>query len=121
STYLGIFDLVTSDGGLVYGATYTDVNARLPVRYILIVLALGVAAATIANGVMNSRSYRLPLFAFGVWAFIGLVGGVFYPAAVQSFQVEPNEREREVEYIARNLEATRAAWQLDTIDVRQHP
>ncbi len=121
STYLSIFDLVTSEGGLIFGATYTDVNARLPIRYVLVVLALLVGVAAVANAVMNSPSYRLPLFAFGVWAFVGLVGGVIYPQAVQSFQVEPNEREREVPYILHNLDATREAWMLDAIDVRQHP
>ena len=115
STYLSIFELVLSNGGIVFGATYTDMNARLPVRYILIALALFAGLATIANAFLSRDGYRLPLFAFGLWAITGVVGGVVYPNFVQSFQVDPNEREREELFIARNIEATRFAYGLDEI------
>jgi uncharacterized membrane protein (UPF0182 family) len=115
SAYLSIFDLVLSGGGIVFGATYTDINARLPVRYILIALALFAGLATMANAFLSRDGYRLPLFAFGLWAITGLVGGVLYPTFVQSFQVDPNEREREELFIARNIEATRFAYGLDEI------
>lgn len=115
STYLSIFELVLSNGGIVFGATYTDINARLPVRYILIALALFAGLATIANAFLSKDGYRLPLFAFALWAITGLVGGVVYPNFVQSFQVDPNEREREETFIARNIESTRFAYGLDEI------
>ena len=115
STYLSIFDLVLSPGGIVFGATYTDLNARLPVRYILIALALFAGLATMANAFLSRDSYRLPLFAFGLWAITGLIGGIFYPNFVQSFQVEPNEREREEQFIGRNIDATRFAYGLGAI------
>lgn len=115
STYLSIFELVLSNGGIVFGATYTDINARLPVRYILIALALFAGLATIANAFLSRDGYRLPLFAFGLWAITGVVGGVVYPNFVQSFQVDPNEREREELFISRNIEATRFAYGLDEI------
>ncbi|MDA0351228.1 MAG: UPF0182 family protein [Chloroflexi bacterium] len=121
STYLSIFDLVLSPGGIVDGATYTDINARLPVRYILIAIALFAGLATIANAFLSQDSYRLPLFAFGLWAVTGLLGGVLYPNFVQSFQVEPNEREREEQYIARNIDATRFAYGLAEIVETQFP
>ncbi len=115
STYLSIFDLVLSNGGIVFGATYADINARLPVRYILIALALFAGLTTIANGFLSRDGYRLPMFAFGLWAITGIVGGVVIPNFVQSFQVDPNEREREEPFIARNIEATRFAYGLDEI------
>ncbi len=115
SSYLGIFDLALSDAGIVFGATYTDLHARLPVRYILIALALFAGLTTIANAFLSKEGYRLPLFAFGLWAITGIVGGVIYPNFVQSFQVDPNERQREEPYIARNIEATRFAYGLDAI------
>jgi uncharacterized membrane protein (UPF0182 family) len=121
STYLGIFDLVSSPGGIVFGATYTDVNARLPVRYILLALAIIAGLVTIANGVLSENGYRLPLFAFGLWAFIGILGGLIYPGFVQRVQVEPNEREREEQFIARNIGATRFAYGLDNIDEQPFP
>ena len=113
STALGIFDLVGSHGGIVHGATYTDVNARLPVRYILIALALFAAVATAANPFLSAEGFRAPLFAIGLWGFAGLVGGAVYPQIVQSVTVEPNERLREAPYIERNIAATRFAYGLD--------
>ncbi|MPZ98215.1 MAG: UPF0182 family protein [Dehalococcoidia bacterium] len=121
STYLSIFDLVSASGGIVYGATYTDVHARLPARYVIIALTLFAAAATIANAFLTREGFRLPLFAIGLWAFAGIIGGVIYPSAVQSLQVEPNEREREFDYIARNIAATRYAWGLNEITETPYP
>jgi uncharacterized protein len=115
STYLSIFELALSNDGIVFGATYTDMNARLPVRYILIALALFAGLATIANAFLSRDGFRLPLFAFVLWAITGLIGGVVYPNFVQSFQVDPNERERESQYIERNINATRFAYRLDEI------
>ena len=40
------------------------------------------------------------------------------PSVVQAIQVNPNVPDREGPYIAANIEATRAAYQLDQIDVR---
>ena len=115
SIWLGVFALVSAPGGIVYGGTYTDINARLPVRYILIALALFAGLATIANAFLSANSYRLPLFAIGLWAFAGILGGVIVPTFVQSVQVDPNERAKEQQYIARNISATRYAWGLDRI------
>lgn len=113
STYLSIFDLVSSPGGIVFGATYTDVNARLPVRYILLALAIIAGLVTIVNGFLSTSGYRLPLFAFGLWAIAGIAGGLIYPSFVQRVQVVPNEIEREERFIARNITATRAAYSLE--------
>lgn len=120
-TYLGVFGLVNSGGGIVYGATYTDVNARLPVRYILTALAAGAGLVTIANAFLSRDSFRLPIFALGLWVFAGFVGGVLYPNFMQSFQVDPNELQREYQYIGRNIDATRHAYGLDAIEESAYP
>lgn len=119
--YLGIFGLVTDGGGIVYGATYTDVHARLPVRYLLVALGLFAAAATAINPFMSDRGYRAPAFALGLWVFAGIVGGGLYPSAIQRFMVDPNERQREETFIGRNIDATRFAFGLDQIQESQYP
>ncbi len=113
-TYIGIFDLATSAGGLVAGATYTDINARLPVRYILIVLGAFAGLATIVNAFVSSN-YRLPIFALGLWVVAGVAGGAIYPAIVQRTVVDPNELARERQFIDRNIRFTRLAYGLDRI------
>ena len=121
STMLNVYDSVSSAGGIVHGATYTDVNARLPVRYLLVALALFAAVATIANPFLSAQGFRAPLFAIGLWGFAGLVGGVIYPSIIQSVTVEPNERLREAPYIERNIAATRFAYGLDQIVETRFP
>ncbi len=113
-TYLGIFDLATAPGGVVAGATYTDINARLPVRYALIALAGFAGLVTIVNAVVSS-GYRVPIFAVGLWAIAGIVAGAIYPALIQRTQVDPNELEKERQFIKRNIDFTRLAYGLDSI------
>ena len=120
-TYLSIFELVLSEGGIIFGATYTDINAVLPARYVVVALALFAGLVTIANGFLSNNGYKLPLFAFSIWVIAGIVGGAIYPNFVQSFQVAPNEREREVSYIQRNIEATRYAYGLEEITNNDFP
>jgi uncharacterized membrane protein (UPF0182 family) len=120
-TYLGTFGFVSTPGGLVHGGMYTDINARLPVRYVIAGLAALAGLATIANAFLTSRGFRLPALALGAWGLVSIAGGAIYPALVQSLQVAPNELRREEPYIERNIDATRRAWGLDRIDAVSHP
>ena len=119
-SYLGVFDLVTSPGGIVTGATFTDINARLPARYALIALGAFAGLVTIVNSLLSS-SWRAPAFAVSLWVIAGILGGFIYPSFVQSFQVDPNELEKEQLYIERNIEGTRHAWGLDEIVETEFP
>lgn len=120
-TYLGTFGFVTSPDGLVHGGMYTDINARLPVRYVLVALSGLAGVATVANAFLTTHGFRLPMLALGLWALASIVGGTIYPALVQSLQVAPSELRREEPYIQRNIDATRRAWGLERIDAVSHP
>ena len=113
-SYLAVFDLVTSPGGIVTGATFTDINARLPARYVLVALGAFAGLVTIVNSLL-SNSWRAPAFLVSLWVIAGIVGGFIYPSFVQSFQVDPNELEKEQLYIGRNIEGTRQAWGLSEV------
>src|SRR5690606_13880128 len=63
----------------------------------------------------------IPIGAAGLWAVISVIGGAIYPSSVQEFQVVPNELQKELPYIARNIEATRYAFGLDGIVERAFP
>jgi uncharacterized protein len=119
-TYLRVFDLLRAAGGIVYGATYADVQARVSVLTILAVLGVLVGLAIIANGWL-SAGFRLPVVLVSLCLLLGLVGGGIYPQVIQTFRVEPNELHRERPYIERNIEFTRAAWGLDQIVESQFP
>ena len=115
--WLARFELTTSNRGAVVGATYTDVNAQLPVTNLLILISLFAVVLLLVN--IRRRGWVLPALAVGLWAFVALVMGGIYPAVIQSLRVEPAESEKEAPYIARNIEATRMAFGLDTITVVQ--
>jgi uncharacterized membrane protein (UPF0182 family) len=57
------------------------------------------------------------VIAVGLWGFVSIVVGTIYPAAIQNFRVKPNELAQERPYIARNLTATRAAYNLTNVAV----
>ena len=117
----GTYGFVSSSSGLVHGGMYTDINARLPMRYVIAGLAALAGIATMANPFLTRQGFRLPALALGAWGLGSIAGGGIYPSLVQSLQVAPNELRREEPYIQRNVDATRRAWGLDRIDAVSHP
>jgi uncharacterized protein len=115
---LDIFDLVYSQRGVVTGASYTDVHAQRLAFQVLTVIAVVAALIFFAN-VVRFRGWVLPGAAIGIWLFASIVLGGIIPAAVQRFEVKPNESERERPYIKRNIDATRDAFALNRIDDRR--
>lgn len=114
--YLDRYELVFSSRGAVEGATYTDVNAQLPAFNLLIVISLLSAVLFMVN--IRQRGWALPVTAVGLWALVAVVAGSAYPTLVQRFRVEPAESTREAAFIQRNIDATRAAMDLQDVDVR---
>jgi len=113
------WDLLFSPGGVVFGATWTDVNVRLPVARVTLVLALALAVFLVVN-VWRRRQWW-PVIALGIWVAALVVLRGIVPAVVQQLVVNPNELDRERPYITRNLEATRAAFNLDIIEQQDFP
>ena len=108
--WLARYELTVSSRGVVDGALYTDVKAKLPALYLLLLISLFAAVLLIVN--LRRRGWVLPTLAVGLWAFTALVMGNMYPAFVQRFQVDPNTTDRESVYTADNISATRAAYSL---------
>ena len=106
--WLSRYELTVSSRGVVDGALYTDVNAKLPAFNLLILISLFAAILLIVN--LRRRGWVLPTLAVGLWAFTALVMGNLYPAFVQRFQVDPNTTARESVYTADNIAATRTAY-----------
>jgi len=114
--YLDRFELAFSTRGAVQGATYTDVNAQIPAFNLLIVISILAAILFLVS--VGRQGWALPITAVGLWALVAIVAGSAYPAIVQRFRVEPAESTREVEFIQRNIDATRIAVGLGDVDVR---
>src|SRR4051812_4431019 len=109
--WLDRYGLVYSDRGDVFtGASYTDVNALLVPKTILVFVAAVCAIAFFANIVV--RNFLLPAAALVLLLASSLVIGVAYPAIVQQFVVKPSANEKEAPYIERAIEMTRQAYNL---------
>jgi uncharacterized membrane protein (UPF0182 family) len=116
---LDLFDLVRSTRGAAYGASYTDLTAQRWAQYILALTALGAAGLCLLN--IAAPGFRFVIIGVAVWgASLVLVGAIF-PALVQNLDVKPNELDRELPYIAANIQHTRDAFGLADIEEREFP
>jgi len=106
------FALLDSSRGVIFGAGYTDVHARLPLLHLLTgVVALG-ALLLLVN--VFTRRWRLLLIAGGAWLALSVLGPL-YPAFVQRFSVQPNELALEWPYVEHNIHFTRYAYGLEDV------
>ena len=108
------WNLLYSSSGAVFGAGYTDVHLRLPLIRVMMVLAFALGGALVYNAARRRRP-SWPLAAFGIWlaSLIVLLGIV--PAIWQALIVNPNQLAKETPYIAYDIAATRAAYDLTAI------
>jgi len=117
NSYLGMFEILQSKlGPMMTGASYADVNARLPALRIKI----GVAAVAALLVLASSTREDFNLAILGAVLYIGAQVGVqAYPSFVHRFSVRPNQLEREAPYLKYNIEATRAAYGLNAVAERE--
>lgn len=135
SKYFDRYELLLSDSGVVYGPGWTDVNVRLPMIWLVIVVW---ALAGILVLIPPLRS-RLRYWLAGRVPFVGgnpgtflllLIGSLMLvwfvalgviPGLFQNFKVNPNEISLERPYILHNIEFTREAYNLTKIQQREYP
>jgi hypothetical protein len=113
--WLDRFDLVTDSGGLITGMKYTGYHAVLPGKSILMGIALICAVLFFLN--VWRRTWMLPSVGLALLVLSAVLIGMIWPTIVQQFQVNPSEADREAPYIEKNIEATRAAYDLQDIEV----
>ncbi|MBI2623456.1 MAG: UPF0182 family protein [Candidatus Liptonbacteria bacterium] len=113
--YLSRFALLTGPGGLVFGATYTDVAVRMPMLWISAAIAL-VAAVFAALWAWKGKLSPL-IAAITLYVVIEFAGAVV-PSLVQKVAVAPNELVKETPFIQHNIAATRRGFALDAIEER---
>jgi len=90
------------------GASYTDVNAVLPAKTVLAVIAV-ICAALFFAGALR-RNALLPAVGFGLLVLSAVIIGGVYPAIVQQFVVKPNELAKEGPFLQREIDSTRQAY-----------
>lgn len=115
SLWLDQYGALTDASGRYTGATFSGVHAVIPGKQILAGIAVLVAILFLVTAFTGK--WRLPVIGTALLIVSGIVLGAGYPWAVQTLQVKPDEKTLENDYLARNIEATRAAYGIDEVDV----
>jgi uncharacterized membrane protein (UPF0182 family) len=115
---LDMYDVLFSEsaGPKFFGPGFADINARIPALRLLMVIALIAAVVFILN--IFRRGWTLAGVSVAAWLVVAVAAGAVYPALLQRFSVLPNQLTKEMPYITNNLTLTRAAYQLEQIEVR---
>ena len=97
-----------SSGFLTTGAGFAEANALIPGRAILAAIAGLVALLFVVTAIIGR--WRISVIGTALLLISGIVVGGIYPWVIQRFQVEPNAKTLESEYIERSINATRDAY-----------
>ncbi len=108
---LEIYSLVYSPRGVIYGVSFTDVNAQIPAYNILTYITIALAVLLLLN--IFFRALKAIGIAVALWIGAWILLGGVYPALVQNFIVRPSEFTKEEPYIKYHIALTRQAYALD--------
>ncbi len=133
--YLDRFHLMYSKLGLVNGPGWTDVNIRMPMYIVAMIIMILLALVLLIKPVRQktqllfrkiqiSEYYKplaLIISAAGIAVITWIVLLGFVPGIFQWLIVQPNEITREKPYIKNNIDFTRKAFGLERIEQRNFP
>ena len=114
---LSAFNILFSSNGVVYGATYTDIHARLIMYKVLMIIALLVAIVILINLFIKKMNWIL--YSITAWFIAAILLGGIYPGLTQKFIVQPDEFNKEKPYLQRAIAMTRDAYELNTVDNKE--
>ncbi|WP_316667556.1 UPF0182 family protein [uncultured Propionibacterium sp.] len=116
---LSRYEFAISDNDALFtGIGYADDHARITARLIIAIIAWICALMFFAN--VRLRLWRVPGTAIILMIVSSLIIQVAYPAVIQQFTVRPSEVNQERSYIERQIEATRAAYDIDDVTVSDY-
>ncbi len=108
---LEIYSLVYSPRGIIYGVSFTDLNAQIPAYNILTYITIALAVLLLLN--IFFRALKAIGIAVALWIGAWILLGGLYPALVQNFIVRPSEFTKEEPFIKHHITLTRQAYALD--------
>jgi uncharacterized protein len=112
------YGLEISNTPLLTGINYTGDHAGVTAKLILGVIAVVCACLFFANAVI--QRWVVPTIGLTLMVLSAIVLGIVYPGAVQYFSVRPDEPDKERTYIQRNIDATRAAYDVNKVDITDY-
>lgn len=109
---LKAWNLVYSPRGVVFGASYTDVNVSLKFYYVIIVVALLAAVITFISVLIS----KIKPIVISILVIVVLIFGEGAASLlVENFVVRSNQKTLEQPYIKYNIDYTRKAFNIDNI------
>jgi uncharacterized membrane protein (UPF0182 family) len=112
---LANYDLQYSQRGFTVGPGFTDVTVVRPLNYLLAIVSV-IAAGIL---VLSRRMEQIRWLGIVAVTWVIAVGlGEVVPQLVQQTIVEPNELQREAQYIANNIALTRTGFALEGVESR---
>ena len=111
--WLDRWDLLLSDRGAVFGAAYTDINARKPALLVLTIIAAASGVLILVNAYL--KGIRMLVGGIALWVVASVLLTIGWPNFIQQFRVIPNEFEKERVYISRSIEFTRRGFGLESV------
>jgi uncharacterized membrane protein (UPF0182 family) len=146
SHWLGRYQMLYSQRGVVYGASYTDIHISLPLYTALggmsLVLGLGLLWRTLfwplslrsvwdwLREISSRRHAHLPplpyrplssrplVWGIVIYGLLAVLGTMIAPPLIQGLIVQPNELQRETPYLQRAIAQTRIAFDLASINAQ---
>ena len=115
---IGIYELLYSKHGHVFGAGFTDLVVNTPVLKAMIVLSIVAVITSFASLFLkDTRLLTLPTVSLILLSFCG---GLI-ATGIQSFIVIPNELNKESQYISQEIKLTRYGFGLDKVKEIEYP
>ena len=118
NTMLDRFGLSVTPNKNFTGLGYTDFTTRVPVAAIIAAICVIVAILAFVNA--WKIRWSVPGASIALLVISTLLLAMLYPWVVQSFEVTPDEEEKERPYIANNLTATRYAYGIEDVEIEDY-
>jgi uncharacterized membrane protein (UPF0182 family) len=107
------WNLAYSSRGIVFGASYTDVNVSLKFYKVISIVSIIFAVLIFFSIILRKVK---PIIFSVIIVFVLMIGEGVAAGVVQQFIVNSNEKTLEKPYISKNIEYTKMAYNIDEID-----
>lgn len=113
------YGFATSDNDSLFtGIGYTDDHSRIVAAAVMAGVFFVLAAVFFINAKL--RRWVAPLAGIAVAVVAALIVQAIMPGVQQRFNVRPNEPDREHDYISAQIAATRYAYGVENVDIRDY-
>lgn len=118
NVWLSRYSTEVTSNPLLTGLVYTDDNARIPASTAMTAIAVLCALLFFAQAVL--RRWLIAVAAVVLMLVSGVVLSLIYPAIIQGVVVRPNEPDKERSYIEQHIQATRAAYDVNDVEITDY-